>query len=145
MSEQRTLVRPTRVGVVVSDKMDKTAVVAVETPFKHPRYKKYVRRTKKFMIHDERNECQTGDKVLIVQDRPRSKQKTWRLRRVIDRPVLARGAAPRAESPEVEVLARERVAEKEARHAEKVARLQSEEPSAPSDDSEPTTEPETES
>jgi small subunit ribosomal protein S17 len=118
MSEQRTRVRPTRVGIVVSDKMDKTALVAVETPLKHPRYKKYVRRTTKFMVHDERNECCVGDKVLIVQDRPRSKHKSWRLRRVVDRPVVARGTGVSAERPELEELAKERAALKEAKQAE---------------------------
>jgi small subunit ribosomal protein S17 len=117
MSEERTRVRPTRVGTVVSDKMDKTALVAVETPLKHPRYKKFVRRTTKFMVHDERNECCVGDKVLIVQDRPRSKRKSWRLRKVVDRPVVARGAGVSAEKPELEVLAQERAALKQAKQA----------------------------
>jgi len=117
MSEEGTRVRPTRVGIVVSDKMDKTALVAVETPLKHPRYKKFIRRTTKFMVHDERNECRTGDRVLIVQDRPRSKRKSWRLRKVVARPVVARGAGVSAEQPELEVLAEERAALKEAKHA----------------------------
>ena len=94
MSNEQTLTRPTRVGVVVSDKMEKTAVVAVETPSKHPRYKKYVRKTKKFMIHDERNECRMGDKVQIVLDRPRSKSKSWRLRQVIERSLVPNTDAP---------------------------------------------------
>ena len=104
MSNENTRTRPTRIGVVVSDKMNKSAVVAVETPFKHPRYKKYIRRTKKFMIHDERNECEVGDKVLIVQDHSRSKRKSWRLRRIVNKlitPVVV--TAVEAERPEQEV------------------------------------------
>lgn len=104
MANEQVLTRPTRVGVVVSNKMDKTVVVAVETPSRHPRYQKYIRRTKKFMVHDERNECQVGDKVLIVQDRPRSKNKSWRLREIILRSIRPDEAAVlQAERPELEV------------------------------------------
>jgi small subunit ribosomal protein S17 len=77
--------RATRVGVVVSDKMDKSAVIAVETLVMDPKYKKYVRRTSKFMAHDERNECRKGDRVLIVEDRPRSRNKNWRVREILQR------------------------------------------------------------
>jgi small subunit ribosomal protein S17 len=87
--------------VVVSDKMDKTAVVAVEMLVKHPMYKKYVRQTSKFMAHDESNECCVGDKVLIVEDRPRSKRKSWRVRRILEKAVergLARGKPAEEES-----------------------------------------------
>jgi small subunit ribosomal protein S17 len=75
----------TRTGVVVSDKMDKTVVVQVERLVKHPVYKKYVRRRKKFMVHDEENTARIGDRVLIVEVRPLSKHKRWRLRQIIER------------------------------------------------------------
>jgi small subunit ribosomal protein S17 len=71
--------RKTRSGVVVSDKMDKTIVVAIETRVKHPLYKKIVKRTYKLKAHDEKNECRTGDKVLVMETRPLSKEKCWRL------------------------------------------------------------------
>lgn len=77
--------RKSRIGVVVSDKMDKTIVVAVVRKVKHPLYKKYVTRTKKFKAHDELNECVVGDKVEIVETRPLSKDKCWRLSRVIEK------------------------------------------------------------
>jgi len=77
--------RATRVGVVVSAKMDKTAVVSVETLVMDGKYKKYVRRTSKFMAHDERNECHKGDRVLIVEDRPRSRHKNWRVREILEK------------------------------------------------------------
>jgi len=77
--------RKSRVGVVVSDKMDKTVVVAVVTKVKHPLYKKYVTSTKKFKAHDEKNECKTGDKVEITETRPLSKDKRWRLSAVIEK------------------------------------------------------------
>ena len=77
--------RKTRVGKVVSDKMDKTIVVAVETNVKHPLYKKIVKRTTKFKAHDEQNECAIGDKVKIMETRPISKDKRWRLVDVIEK------------------------------------------------------------
>ncbi|MCD6267675.1 MAG: 30S ribosomal protein S17 [Thermotogaceae bacterium] len=77
------------VGVVVSDKMDKTVVVAVERLVQHPRYKKYIRRTKKYHVHDERNECRVGDVVEIEETRPLSKTKRWRVIRIIKK-----GAVP---------------------------------------------------
>ncbi|MCL2873614.1 MAG: 30S ribosomal protein S17 [Defluviitaleaceae bacterium] len=77
--------RKTRVGKVVSDKMDKTIVVAVETNVKHPLYKKIVKRTTKFKAHDEQNECGIGDKVKIMETRPISKDKRWRLVDVIEK------------------------------------------------------------
>ena len=64
-------------GPVVSDKCDKTAVVSIETMVKHPLYKKFVKRTKKFHAHDEKNECKIGDTVVIQECRPISKKKTW--------------------------------------------------------------------
>jgi small subunit ribosomal protein S17 len=77
--------RKTREGTVVSNKMDKTAVVAVTTQFKHPLYKKTIKRTKKFKVHDENNELQVGDFVEIAETRPISKEKCWRLVRIIEK------------------------------------------------------------
>lgn len=77
--------RKTRVGIVVSDKMDKTIVVAVEQKVKHPIYKKYVMRTKKLKAHDELNECGVGDKVEVMETRPLSKDKNWRLLNIIEK------------------------------------------------------------
>jgi small subunit ribosomal protein S17 len=74
-------------GIVVSDKADKTIVVRVETLVKHPLVKKYVRRRKKFMAHDEANECGIGDKVEIIESRPLSRRKRWRLVRVVEKAV----------------------------------------------------------
>lgn len=75
--------RKNRVGIVVSDKMDKTIVVAIEQRVKHPLYKKIVKRTKKFKVHDENNVTGVGDKVLIAETRHLSKDKCWRLVEVI--------------------------------------------------------------
>lgn len=72
-------------GVVVSDKMDKTAVVAVTRLFQHPVYKKTVKRVAKFKAHDEENRCKTGDKVSIIESRPLSKDKRWRILEVLER------------------------------------------------------------
>jgi len=77
--------RRTKVGLVVSDKMDKTIVVAVEDFVRHPLYGKSVKRTKKFKAHDENNECKIGDKVRIMETRPLSKDKRWRLVNVIEK------------------------------------------------------------
>jgi small subunit ribosomal protein S17 len=77
--------RKTRVGKVVSDKMDKTIVVAVETFVKHPLYSKRVKRTTKFKAHDELNQCNTGDVVKIMETRPLSKDKRWRLVEVLEK------------------------------------------------------------
>ncbi len=82
--EDRNL-RKTRVGVVISDKMDKTCVIAVETKVKHPLYKKYVLRTKKLKVHDENNECGVGDKIEVMETRPLSKDKNWRLLNIIEK------------------------------------------------------------
>ncbi|HHI96457.1 MAG TPA: 30S ribosomal protein S17 [Thermodesulfatator atlanticus] len=73
------------IGTVVSDKMDKTVVVMVERLVLHPLYKKYVRRRKKFMAHDEDNACRIGDKVLIEETRPLSRHKRWRVREILER------------------------------------------------------------
>ena len=77
--------RKTRIGEVVSDKMDKTIVVAVRERVKHPLYKKIVNRTKKFKAHDENNACGIGDKVLIQETRPLSKDKCWRLVEIVEK------------------------------------------------------------
>ena len=85
--EERNL-RKTRTGKVVSDKMDKTIVVAVEDHVKHPLYKKIVKRTYKLKAHDENNECGIGDVVEIRECRPLSKTKSWTLVRVVEKAVL---------------------------------------------------------
>jgi small subunit ribosomal protein S17 len=77
--------RKTRIGKVVSDKMDKTIVVAVETKVRHPLYGKTVNRTTKFKAHDENNECKVNDKVLIMETRPLSKDKRWRLVEIVEK------------------------------------------------------------
>ncbi|HEY5555796.1 30S ribosomal protein S17 [Acetobacterium sp.] len=77
--------RKTRVGKVVSDKMDKTIVVTVESFIKHPLYKKRVKRTVKFKAHDEQNACNIGDSVKIMETRPLSKDKRWRLVEIIEK------------------------------------------------------------
>ncbi|HIU83501.1 MAG TPA: 30S ribosomal protein S17 [Candidatus Faecicola pullistercoris] len=82
--ENRNL-RKSRVGIVVSDKMDKTIVVAIEQRVKHPLYKKIIKRTKKLKAHDELNECGIGDKVLVIETRPLSKDKCWRLEKIIEK------------------------------------------------------------
>lgn len=81
---ERTL-RKVRVGKVVSDKMDKTVVVAIEDNVKHPLYKKIVKRTVKFKAHDEQNACGIGDKVQIMETRPLSKDKRWRVVEIIEK------------------------------------------------------------
>ena len=82
--EERNL-RKTRTGRVVSDKMDKTIVVAVEDHVKHPLYKKLVKRTYKLKAHDENNECKVGDTVKVMETRPLSKDKRWRLVEIMER------------------------------------------------------------
>ena len=83
--ENRTSSRKTRVGLVVSDKMDKTVVVAVADRVAHPLYKKIVKRTYKLKAHDELNECGIGDKGKVLETRPLSKDKRWRLVEVIEK------------------------------------------------------------
>ena len=77
--------RKTREGLVVSDKMDKTVVVAVEDRVKHPKYGKVLRRTKKYKAHDENNECGVGDRVLLMETRPLSATKRWRVVEVLEK------------------------------------------------------------
>ena len=77
--------RKTRVGKVVSDKMDKTVVVAIVDNVKHPLYKKIIKRTIKLKAHDEKNECKIGDRVEVMETRPLSKDKRWRVTNIIER------------------------------------------------------------
>lgn len=77
--------RKTRIGKVVSDKMDKTIVVAIETLVRHPLYGKSIKRTTKFKAHDENNECKIGDRVRIMETRPLSKDKRWRLVEIVEK------------------------------------------------------------
>ncbi|MDI6790794.1 MAG: 30S ribosomal protein S17 [Thermodesulfobacteriota bacterium] len=79
--------RKTQIGIVVSDKMDKTIVVQVERLVKHPVYKKYVRRRARYKAHDEANACKVGDKVMIEECRPLSRDKRWGVRQVVERAV----------------------------------------------------------
>jgi small subunit ribosomal protein S17 len=83
MGENQRGRRSNKVGVVTSDKMDKSVVVRVDRIIKHPMYKRYVKRSTKFMAHDERGECKLGDTVEIVESRPLSARKRWRVRRVL--------------------------------------------------------------
>ena len=84
MAEERGI-RKTRVGVVVSDKMDKTIVVEIRTRVKHPLYGKIMNQTEKFKAHDENNECGIGDTVRVMETRPLSKDKRWRLVEVVEK------------------------------------------------------------
>jgi small subunit ribosomal protein S17 len=81
-------IRKTKVGTVVSDRMDKTVVVRVERLVPHPVYKKYVKRRTTYKAHDEKNEYRIGDRVEIIETRPLSKEKRWRVGRLIERPVV---------------------------------------------------------
>ena len=83
MSERN--LRKTQVGVVSSDKMDKTVVVTVKDRVKHPLYKKIVNRTVKYKAHDENNECRVGDRVLLMETHPMSKDKRWRVVEIIEK------------------------------------------------------------
>ena len=77
--------RKTRVGKVVSDKMDKTVVVSIQDNVNHPLYKKIIKRSVKFKAHDEKNECGIGDRVMIMETRPISKDKKWRVVQIIEK------------------------------------------------------------
>jgi len=83
--EEKRGIRKTKTGTVVSDKMDKTIVVAVKTKIRHPLYKKMIGRTVKFKAHDEQNQCKAGDFVEIMETRPLSKDKRWRLTNIINK------------------------------------------------------------
>ena len=85
MSENRTTSRKTRVGKVVSDKMDKTVVVTVADRVAHPVYKKIIKRTYRLKAHDERNECGVGDTVKVMETRPLSKDKRWRVVEIVEK------------------------------------------------------------
>jgi len=82
--EQRGL-RKTRIGIVVSDKMDKTITIAIERKVSHPIYKKYFKKTTKLMVHDEKSECRIGDKVKVMETRPLSKNKRWRMVEIVEK------------------------------------------------------------
>ena len=94
MTENVVRRRASKTGVVVSDKADKTVVGRVDRIVRHKLYKRYIRRKTKFMAHDETNDCKVGDTVEIVESRPLSARKRWRVRRVVKR---GQGAAPQAE------------------------------------------------
>ena len=85
MNETRTTSRKTRVGKVVSDKMDKTVVVEVADRVAHPIYKKIIKRTYRLKAHDERNECGVGDTVKVMETRPLSKDKRWRVVEIVEK------------------------------------------------------------
>ena len=85
MTENTRAFRKTRIGTVVSDKMDKTIVVAVKDSYQHPLYKKTMKRTYKLKAHDENNECGIGDTVEVMETRPLSKDKRWRLINIIEK------------------------------------------------------------
>ncbi len=78
-------IRKTMVGMVVSDQMDKTIVVLVQRLVKHPLYQKYIRKRKRYKVHDEKNDCHLGDRVLIMETRPLSREKRWRVKAVLER------------------------------------------------------------
>ena len=82
--EKRNL-RKERIGVVTSNKMEKSIVVSVERKVKHPKYGKFVKKTSKFVAHDDKNECSEGDTVLIMETRPLSKSKNWRLVEIVEK------------------------------------------------------------
>jgi len=84
MDKTRNL-RRERIGVVISNKMEKSISIAVKTKAKHPMYGKFVNKTSKFMVHDEKNECNVGDTVRIAETRPLSKNKNWRFVEIIER------------------------------------------------------------
>ena len=84
MAQNRGM-RKTRIGVVVSDKMDKTIVVKLSTRVKHPLYSKYINKTTKIKAHDENNECGVGDTVKVMETRPLSREKRWRLVEIIEK------------------------------------------------------------
>ena len=92
-SSNNTKQRKIRTGMVISNKMDKTVVVEVSRTVIHPVYKKFVRRRKRFMAHDEENRCRIGDEVMIVETRPLSRQKNWRVRKIVREAALPGGSA----------------------------------------------------
>lgn len=89
-------------GTVVSDAMDKTIIVTTERTVMHRLYHRYMRRTKKFVAHDEANECRKGDRVTIVSSRPISKRKRWRVREIVERAPIVDGGGETAETAQAE-------------------------------------------
>ena len=85
MAEVRETARKTRIGTVVSDKMDKTVVILIEDRIVHPRYKKIIKKSIKLKAHDEKNECGIGDRVKVMETRPLSRDKRWRLVEIIEK------------------------------------------------------------
>jgi len=85
MNRQKRNVRKERIGVVTRDKMEKSIVVSVERKVKHPKYGKFVKKTTKFVAHDENNDCHVGDTVRIMETRPLSKSKNWRMVEIVER------------------------------------------------------------
>lgn len=85
MEVKKRGLKKTRIGTVISDKMDKTVVVSVERIVKHPIYGKYVKKQAKYMAHDEKDECKAGDRVKIIEIRPLSKLKRWRVSQVLEK------------------------------------------------------------
>ncbi|MEN9742532.1 MAG: hypothetical protein RLZZ65_337 [Bacteroidota bacterium] len=85
MNMEKRNLRKERIGVVTSDKMEKSIVVAVERKVKHPKYGKFVKKTTKFVAHDENNDCHIGDTVRIMETRPLSKSKNWRMVEIVER------------------------------------------------------------
>ena len=83
--EQARGIRKTRIGIVVANKMEKSAVIAIERRVAHPLYKKYFKKTTKFTFHDENNECSIGDRVRVMECRPLSKNKKWRLVEIVEK------------------------------------------------------------
>jgi small subunit ribosomal protein S17 len=84
-TQEKRALRKERIGTVVSNKMNKSIVVTVERKVKHPKYGKFIKKTSKFMAHDENNECGIGDLVLIAETRPLSKNKNWRLKQILEK------------------------------------------------------------
>ncbi len=78
-------IRKTMVGTVVSDRMDKTIVVLVQRLVKHPLYQKYIRKRARYKVHDEKNDCHLGDRVLVIETRPLSREKRWRVKQILER------------------------------------------------------------
>jgi len=97
--------RKIRTGVVVSSKMDKTAVVEVERTFRHPFYGKVVRATRKFKAHDEKNECAAGDLVEIMETRPLSRDKRWRVVRIVGKGKISAHELPKKKEEKVDTAA----------------------------------------
>jgi small subunit ribosomal protein S17 len=118
--------RKVRLGQVVSDRMDKTVVVAVETPRIHPLYKKTIRRMVKYKAHDEKNECQVGDKVKIVETRPLSRDKRWRVAEIITKGEVVEISPQEITEAEIAEIQPEKKAEEETAEAKAEAETKEE-------------------